>query len=50
MVVMDMSDKFMMKHDEKYDKKLLFLGQGERKSEEHDILKQDEMMVPYCPK
>lgn len=50
MVVMDMGDKFMMLHDQKYDKTLSFLDQGERKSEEHDILKQDKMMVPYCPK
>lgn len=47
---MEMSDKFLMLHDEKHDKMLLFLNQGERKSEAHGILEQHKKMFPYCPK
>jgi hypothetical protein len=43
---MEMSDNFLMLHDEKHDK-MLFLNQGERKSEAHDILKQHRQIVPY---
>ena len=46
---MEMNDKLLRLQDEKHDKILLLLNQGERKSEAGDILKQHKKMVPYWP-